>query len=118
MMSILDSGHKEHVTDYPDTGPTWDVNEITISYNALSVLDDVAFLGTRFSSLIMWTNYALHSGFRPFCLLVGASPEVVFSICLAVLYESLVKWVYTIPGWLVGGSNLQLSFPNDGIAGS
>ncbi|WZZ37526.1 hypothetical protein YC2023_020927 [Brassica napus] len=38
-------------------------------------------------------------------------------ISLAALLESPVKWVYTVPGWLVGGSNLQLSFPNDGIAG-
>lgn len=45
------------------------------------------------------------------------SPEVVFSISLAALLESPVKWVYTVPGWLVGGSNLQLSFPNDVIAG-
>ncbi|CAN6860107.1 unnamed protein product, partial [Brassica oleracea] len=35
----------------------------------------------------------------------------------SVLLESLIKWVYTVSGWLVGGSNLQLSFPNDGIAG-
>ncbi|CAF1744384.1 unnamed protein product [Brassica napus] len=42
---------------------------------------------------------------------------VELSTCLAALLESLVKWVYTVSGWLVGGSNLQLSFPNDGIAG-
>ncbi|CAF1846646.1 hypothetical protein YC2023_052058 [Brassica napus] len=76
-------------------------SEITISYNALRVLGDVAFLATRFSSLILWTKYALHSGFRPSCLLVGASPEVLFSISLAVLYESLVKWcTRSRIGWL------------------
>ena len=40
---------------------------------------------------------------------------------MAALYELSVKRVYTrvytVLGWLVGGSNLQLSFPNDGIAG-
>ncbi|KAF3608079.1 hypothetical protein DY000_02044458 [Brassica cretica] len=51
-------------------------------------------------------------------MLGGASPEVVFSVSMAALYELSVKRVYTVLGWLVGGSNLQLSFPNDGIAGS
>ena len=62
--------------------------------------------------------YAFHLGFRTSCLFGSVSPEVVFSVSLAVLYESPVKWVYTVPSWLVGGSNLQLSFPNNGIAGS
>ncbi|KAF2603151.1 hypothetical protein F2Q70_00026845 [Brassica cretica] len=48
----------------------------------------------------------------------GASPEVAFSASLAALYGPPVKRVYTVLGWLVGGSNLQLFFPNDGIAGS
>ena len=42
-------------------------------------------------------------------------------VCLICLTSRLVWWVkrvYTVLGWLVGGSNLQLFFPNDGIAGS
>ncbi|WZZ52575.1 hypothetical protein YC2023_052682 [Brassica napus] len=55
-------------------------------------------------------------GYMP--LLGGASPEVAFSASLAALYGPPVRRVYTVLGWLVGGSNLQLFFPNDGIAGS
>ncbi|KAG5388076.1 hypothetical protein IGI04_029617, partial [Brassica rapa subsp. trilocularis] len=47
--------------------------------------------------------------------LVGASPEEVYPTGPLALYEPRVKWVYTVSGWWVGGSNLQLFSPNDGI---
>ncbi|CAN6931557.1 unnamed protein product [Brassica oleracea] len=48
-------------------------------------------------------------GLRLSCSLGGVSPKVVFS--------NQSSGSSRVPGWLVGGRNLQLSFPNDGIAG-
>ncbi|CAN7029370.1 unnamed protein product [Brassica oleracea var. botrytis] len=69
------------------------------------------------SLVVRWAKLALTFGDPTACSKWCAQVGKELSIDLAALLESLVKWVYTVSGWLVGGSNLQLSFPNDGIAG-
>ena len=63
----------------------------------------------------MWYGVSLAFG-----ILISTTvlfPEGMYPSCPFALYGPRVKGMNTVLVWLVGGSNLPLFYPNDGIAG-